>query len=110
MKNKYGNRKCEYDGLKFDSVKERDRYMQLLALQKAGQIAGLTAQVKFELIPKKRRSDGSMERACSYIADFVYSTASGLIIVEDAKGKKTPDYVIKRKLMLMVHNISVAEV
>jgi len=110
LKNKYGNRKCEYAGLKFDSVKERNRYIQLQILQKAGEIAGLTHQVKFELVPKKKRSDGAMERACSYVADFVYSTKEGLIIVEDAKGKKTPDYVIKRKLMLMVHNISVAEV
>jgi ABC-type sulfate transport system substrate-binding protein len=61
-------------------------------LQRAGQIKDLQRQVKFELIPKQ---DG--ERACNYIADYVY-TENGQTIVEDAKGLATKDYIIKRKL------------
>ena len=50
-----------------------------------------------------------LERECAYIADFVY-TENGKIVVEDTKGLRTKDYIIKRKLMLYVHNIRVREV
>lgn len=32
-KSKYGAKKCEYDGIAFDSQKERDRYIELLILE-----------------------------------------------------------------------------
>ncbi|KCB33777.1 hypothetical protein L541_4890 [Bordetella hinzii CA90 BAL1384] len=32
------------------------------------------------------------------------------VVVEDAKGARTPDYIIKRKLMLERHGITVREV
>ncbi len=47
-----------------------------------------------------------LERECSYIADFVY-IKNGKIVVEDTKGVRTKEYIIKRKLMLYVHNIRV---
>ena len=61
-------------------------------------------QTPYELIPKQ-----SGERACKYIADFVY-IENGKQIVEDTKGVKTPLYVVKRKLMLWVHGIKIREV
>lgn len=52
-----------------------------------------------------------LERACTYVADFVYvDCATGETVVEDAKGVRTKEYVIKRKLMLWVHGIQVKEV
>ena len=61
--------------------------------------------MKYELIPKQKG-----ERACHYIADFVYTdTESGETIVEDTKGYRTDAYKIKRKLMLWVHNIKIRE-
>ena len=50
------------------------------------------------------------ERECAYIADFVYKDAEGRLVVEDTKGVRTPDYIIKRKLMLAVHGIQIQEV
>lgn len=50
-----------------------------------------------------------MERAVNYIADFVYQE-NGQKVVEDTKGFKTKDYILKRKLMLWVHNIRIREV
>ena len=50
-----------------------------------------------------------LEREVSYVADFVY-TENGKRIVEDTKGFKTKDYIIKRKLMLHVHGIRIKEV
>lgn len=106
---KYRNQKVEQDGITHDSRKEARRWAELQAMQEAGQISDLRRQVKFELIPSQRRADGKAERACSYVADFVY-TKSGAQIVADAKGMKTKDYILKRKLMLYVHGITVLEV
>lgn len=46
----------------------------------------------------------------TYIADFVYTdAATGKLVVEDAKGMRTRDYIIKRKLMLYIHGIKIRE-
>lgn len=117
---KYHNKKIEIDGKIFDSRKEARRYRELKILERAGEIYDLQTQVKFVLIPTQREADtiGKMggihkgkviERECAYIADFVYME-NGKTVVEDTKGCKTKDYIIKRKLMLYVHNIRVKEV
>lgn len=103
---KYHNRKVEIDGIKFDSIKEGERYLELKLLLKAGKIHDLQMQVEFELIPKQ-----AGERACKYKADFVYHMAdTGKMVVEDVKGKRTREYIIKRKLMLWRHGIKIVEV
>lgn len=108
-RSKYGNRKVIREGMTFDSVKEYQRYRELLLLQKTGAITGLKRQVKYELIPTQRIAGKVAERAVSYIADFVYQE-DGLTVVEDTKGYKTPEYVIKRKLMLWIHGVRIREV
>ena len=50
-----------------------------------------------------------IERAVSYIADFVYTDENGKTVVEDAKGFRTKDYIIKRKLLLYMHGIRIKE-
>lgn len=119
-KSKYHNRKITRDGVTFDSRKEFRRYEELQLLQQAGEIKNLRRQVKFVLIPTQRepniigprggvKKGRLLERECAYIADFVY-TENGETVVEDTKGMKTKDYIIKRKLMLYVHNIRIREV
>ena len=101
---KYGNRKIKApDGQVFDSVKEFHRWGVLRLLERAGKVQNLQRQVNFELIPKQ---DG--ERACTYVADFVYME-NGKQVVEDCKGFKTDAYKMKRKLMLWVHGIRIRE-
>lgn len=106
---KYNNVRTVVDGEMFDSKAELDRYGQLVLLQKAGEIRGLKRQVPYELIPSQRRPSGGTERACAYVADFTYWRGDEFI-VEDVKGAATPEYRIKRKLMLQVHGIEVREV
>ena len=117
---KYHSKKITLDGQEFDSKKEAKRWAELWYLQRAGQISGLERQVKFVLIPAQREPDrigvrgGTikgkvLEREVAYYADFVYRE-NGETIVEDAKGMRTKDYIIKRKLMLWVHGIRVREV
>jgi len=105
MSSKYRNRKVTIDGITFDSEKEGQRYQELKLLQRAGKIRDLRMQVEFELIPKQ-----AGERACKYKADFVYHLAgTGEMVVEDVKGKRTREYIIKRKLMLWRHGIKIVE-
>jgi len=89
----------------YASKKEARRAQELHLLEKAGEIFFLRQQVKFELLPKQEG-----ERAVHYVADFVYSVPQARTIVEDVKGIKTRDYIIKRKLMLYVHGIRIKEV
>ena len=116
---KYGSKKVRLDGIVFDSKKEAARYCELKLLQRAGKIQNLELQKTFELIPAQREPDTIgkrggvkkgkvIEQAVKYVADFVY-TENGRTIVEDTKGFRTKDYIIKRKLMLYVHGIKIRE-
>lgn len=106
-KSKYHARKCNG----YDSHREYDRAQQLKLMLRAGLISDLREQVSFELIPAHRFEDGALERSCRYIADFVYTdNATGLTVVEDTKGVRTKEYIIKRKLMLYRHGIRIKEV
>lgn len=53
-----------------------------------------------------------IEKNAVYTADFVYDDADGNLVVEDTKSeytRKEKDYVLRRKLMLHVHNIKILE-
>lgn len=110
-RSKYRNKKVTMGDKVFDSMKECSRYVELSLLQKAGKIKGLKTQVPFELIPAQRDKETGklLERACSYIADFVYYE-NGKKVVEDTKGVRTPEYIVKRKLMLQKYGIRIREV
>lgn len=105
---KYHNVKVTVDGIRFDSAKEAWRWSELQLLERAGEISGLERQVPFELIPEQTRSDGKKEKPIIYVADFTY-WQDGRFVVEDVKGLKTREYVMKRKLMLAVHEIEIQE-
>jgi hypothetical protein len=120
---KYYNKKVKTsDGLVHDSKREARRWVELKLLERAGQIKDLQRQVKFVLIPAqyepgiigKRggvKQGKLIERECSYIADFVYTdTNTEKMVVEDTKGFRTKDFIIKRKLMLYVHKIQIKEI
>jgi len=108
---KYGNKRCEWMGILFDSKRERDRYIVLDAALRDGQIFDLRRQVKYQLIPRQYIGGKIAEHEVCYIADFQYLDSQGNLVVEDAKGfRRNAVWVIKRKLMLWVHGIKVEEV
>ena len=109
-RSKYGNHKVVVDGEKVaDSKHEYNRLCELTVLQRAGEIQDLQTQVRYNLIPDQKIC-GLKVRGTDYIADFVYWTNDDKFVCEDAKGHKTADYIIKRKLMKLIHNIDVVEV
>lgn len=103
---KYGNIKVEYNGLKFDSQLERDRYIQLTLLSRAGRIKDLKRQVKYILIDKSKYG-----REITYIADFVY-TENGEMVIEDTKSEatKTPLYRLKKRLLAERYGLEIKEI
>jgi len=111
-KNKYRAKKTKIDGIQFDSKAEAYRYGYLKSLERDGSISGLKTQVKYLLVGKNKKDDGKMERECCYLADFVYQDIFGKTVVEDVKGqlRPTPLYILKRKLMLSVHGVTVKEI
>ena len=108
-RSKYHAKKVTYNGIEFDSKKEAKRYAELLLLERAGAISELQLQVKYELLPSQRIDGKVVERPVFYVADFVYKQ-DGQTIVEDTKGVKTKDYILKRKMLLYFHGIKIKEV
>jgi hypothetical protein len=96
---KYNAKKTEVMGIKFDSKKEANRYLELKMLARAGKIRDLKLQPKFLLLDKFKYGNKT-QRAIHYVADFEYIDEKGVRVVEDVKGYKTEVYNIKKKLFL----------
>jgi len=96
---KYGNKRVEADGYKFDSIAERDRYYQLKLMQQAGGISGLRVHPTYTLQEKFKDRTGKWQRAIAYEADFEY-THEGELVAEDVKGHSTEVFKLKKKLFL----------
>lgn len=106
---KYRNKKVHWNDNTYDSKKEARRHAELLLLQKEGWITDLETQVKFDLLPSQRVDGKVVERPVAYVADFVYKQ-DGKTVVEDTKGFRTRDYIMKRKMMLFFHGIQITEI
>lgn len=106
---KYKNKKVMYNGIMFDSIKEMNRYKELVILEKVGLIKDLVLQETFVLIAPSKKS-----RGLTYRCDFSYfDVEKGIKVVEDVKSKitaKLRTYKDKKKLMKAIHGIDIKEV
>lgn len=117
---KYRNHKADFQGLRFDSELERDRYIFLLSKQREGMITNLRRQVPVLLIPKVMKEETVRlktktktvsrvaQREVRYVADFVYDLPSGHTVYEDTKSRITlmnKEFILKRKMLLAFHGI-----
>lgn len=130
MPSKYHNKKVWYDGIEFDSKKERDYYILLKQKESEGEITNLRLQVPYVVIPKvmgektivKHLKKGDKiitkqyvrQRKTQYFADFVYSDpVTGQDEVIDVKSKitrKKESYRLKKKMMLAFLGIEIIEI
>ncbi len=121
---KYNNTKVEYDGIKFDSKKEMQRYIVLKDAENSGVISNLELQVKYELIPavreeyiehlktKDKVKTRILQLPITYTCDFQY-LKDGVLIVEDVKAspKMLPkEFVLKEKMMFALKGIKIKKV
>lgn len=100
---KYRNKKIEtLDGV-FDSKKEYNHWCKLKLMENSGLISKLERQVSFQLIPTIRTTEETL-RMTVYKADFFYyDNEMKSYVVCDTKGYPTPDYILKKKLMLWLY-------
>ena len=102
-RSKYGNRRVEIDGKKFDSQHEAGAYIMLMQRVRAGELKCVLRQVPFDL-------PGGIR----YIADFVSIRPDMSIeAVIDAKSeatKKNRVYINKKKQMKAIYGIEIREV
>lgn len=103
---KYFSKKFNYDGKRFDSKKEAQRYYELKLLEKAKEIEDLECQPSFVVVEMKESTkyNGRKLSNIKYIADFIYKDIkTNKIIVEDVKSeytRKDAVYRIKMKLFI----------
>lgn len=97
-RHKYNARKVTVDGHVFDSKKEAIRYQALMLQQHCGVISNLELQPEF-ILQDGFKSNGKSIRSIKYRADFKYQK-NGYDVIEDVKGKKTKEYLIKKKMFL----------
>ncbi len=118
-RSKYNNRKVVMDGIKFDSEREAARFGELKVLRAMGKIRNLRLQANFTLVEGYTTIEGERIKPMVYRADFTYERATepdcnGVVHwlreVEDAKGVKTKDYLLKKKLMQDKYHITIREV
>ena len=101
-RSKYGNRRTEADGMKFDSQHEADVYRQLTLAARGGEYCAVLRQVPFQL-------PGGIK----YIADFVTLELDRSYTVWDAKSAATAKdkvYRIKKRLMKECLGIEIQEI
>ena len=91
---KFNNKPQVVDGIRFDSIKEANRYAELKALRKCGQV------VRFLIHPKFH-----FEAGLTYTADFLVFWSTGDVTVEDVKGgKATQTEAFRKNQKLMAHH------
>lgn len=100
---KYRNTPTAVDGIRFDSAREARRYATLRFRERLGLISDLELQPRYPLVV-------CGVKVGEYRADFRYRVPTGGVIVEDAKGVRTPAYRLKRKLMLACYGVRILEV
>ena len=110
IKNKYHNKKVTYNGIKFDSKKEMQRYKDLELLESTDYICNLELQKKFLLQEGYTNAEGKKRRPIYYIADFYYyDYIDNKWVVEDVKGVRTEVYKLKKKLFEYKYNLIIDE-
>ena len=110
MVRKYHNKKVEYDGYTFDSIREKNYYIKLKLLEKAGKIKELELQKEFELQPSYKLNNKTY-RSIKYRADFTYKTTEDdKLHIVDVKGFRTDVYRLKKKLFEYKYRIEIEEI
>jgi hypothetical protein len=87
-RSKYGAERINVDGIVFDSKREARHYALLKHMQTAGEIKRFHRQVQFDL-----------EGGVRYICDFMVVHNDDRIEYRDAKGVKTKEFSIKRRMV-----------
>ena len=95
---KFGAKQTEIDGIKFASKLESSVYEGLVLRRKAGDLIFFLRQVPFHL-------PGGIR----YVVDFVTFDKDGSVHFIDAKGFRTREYIMKKKLVEAEYPVEIEE-
>lgn len=98
--NKYNAQKTTVCGRTFDSKREAEVYLELLAQKQAGEIVRIGFQPSYTVLAGFRDNTGKKQRPITYTADFFVTYADGHSEVIEVKGVRTRDYLLRKKLFL----------
>lgn len=101
MASKYGNKKVEHDGIKFDSQDEMEYYLFLLDMQSKGILKIIELQPRIELLAKFTKH-GKKYPAITYTPDFLVEYEDGRRVYLDYKGMETQQGNMRRKMFASV--------
>lgn len=106
---KFPNQHTEVDGITFDSQGEANRYGELVLLERAGEIRGLSVHRQWGLYCPG--VDGVNKKVAFYESDFDYVyVATEQLVVEDFKGFRTALYALKKRWMKEQYGIEIQEI
>lgn len=94
---KYGNTRCTWQGMKFDSQHERDKFREFELERIAGKIRAVVRQVSMPMYGSSRRIR----------LDFMIVENDGRIRWVDAKGYPTKEWLLKRDQVQQVYGITI---
>lgn len=114
-RSKYGAKKCDatcnraapWTGKPHDSGHECREWQRLRLLERAGVISRLREQVKYELSAGQRAPSGKWQRGRALVIDFEYIDQDGRVVLADAKGMPTPDWLTKAAWLLEKYSLEV---
>ena len=98
--NKYNARKTTVCGRTFDSKREADYYLEILARKQAGEILRIGFQPQYTLLEGFKDNTGKNQKPITYTADFLVEYDDGRREVVEVKGMRTRDYLLRKKLFL----------
>lgn len=94
--NKYRNKEVVVDGIRFQSIKESNYYLDLLLAKKSGELINFYMQVPFKLPGKTK-----------YILDFLEVWKGDVIRHIDTKGVKTQMFALKKRQVEELYEIEI---
>lgn len=101
---KYHNVPTVVGNIRFDSKREANWYLGLLAMEQKGEVATIILQPRYPIIVNGIR-------VADYHADFAFTeTETGRIRVVDVKGFRTRMYRLKKKLVEALYSVVIEEV
>ena len=98
-RHKFNAKQTLVDGIKFPSKKEAAYYQELKLRKKAGIVVFFLRQVPFHL-----------PGGVTYRVDFQEFHSDGTVHFIDVKGRRTTEYITKKKLVEALYPVTIEEV
>jgi hypothetical protein len=111
QRSKYRAKPCWIQGIRFASQREGKRFLDLRLLERAGEIADLELQPRYEL--HVLSPIGEVVTVGKFTGDFRYKRAvDNALVIEDSKSPptRTEAYQLRKRMVEAEYGIRISEV